>query len=404
MQLQHSDNFDSLADFLALFPSLTRLDLRRLQNPSLPDIKALASASCASSLRGLDLGQVCGKTADEIQPALQQLASIQSLHHLQLTLICSRHGPALDLSALAALSQLELLYLDMPCDLQAGSLRALASGCTRLQHLFLFMDGARVRIPAGTGPAAAPGSSTWPSLYYLHLPHMSIQEAYGLLTEVFCSCPVLSYTSLYLELPSSGQGASASDLRGLCQKQASLPGEVTLTLQVELPGPAAQLDQQPLLQGQQLLQQQELAAELLPALEPLKGRILTCSVGLHLKPEHVALLVGALGRELRGLDLASSTGAVGSVALEATSSLPALRWLKLPRPLPELEELGWQESLIQACTVAQTHAQRTEELIIYLSKHTMPHHESLQRRWNEAWAALPQPETGPKRVLLRPPS
>lgn len=391
-----------LAQLLACFPALTQLSLSGLR-ASLPHVEALASATCSATLCKLEMNELVGASAAELQAALQQLARLSALQELA-TELGSGEDDAVGVSPLGALSNLQKLQLWLQnCALDVGSLAGLAAGCTSLTHLELSIPEERKEegggVPTavyGQAPALGPATITWPALQQLALGWCSPGYASGLFAAAFRDCPKLQ--SAYVSLSLAPGCAQA--LHSLSQQLAALPCLVERIFLL-WPSPSGQPHTVGLQEG----------AALPAALLPLHGRIkCVATMGFALTAADVAAIAAAVGQqELEELRLgANNTGPVGALALEAVLRFPGVKKLELPKPLGQ--ELDWEGRLVQACITAQRDMRRSQALEVCLP---CPGKElgeesadaaaaALKQRWADAWAALPQPGAGPMRVTLVP--
>lgn len=204
-----------------------------------------------------------------------------------------------------------------------------------------------------------------------------------LLATAFHSCPELISTTFALHLE-RGQASSAAALRSLCYRLAALPGQVR-SLSLEWPANGLEDDLE------------ESAAHILSALAPLRGRISHVDIQrLRVARGDVTALAAAVGPELRELCLLFAWSVpVGEAAVEAVAGLPGMRELVLP--ITFHASTGWEPGLVQACEIAQTDARRTDSLCTHTSGREV---EAMQGWLTKAWAALPQPQTGPIRVFI----
>lgn len=254
---------------LACLPTLTSLSLPRCKDLN-KHIQTLASASCASTLRKVDLQGSSDGSACEANTALQQLGSLAAPQDLKLVIefggaISDAPCLTLDVGPLGALSQLQSLHLGIHgCSLDASSLHALAAGCTRLSKLQLALTPDKCVTSGARQPAAQP-TCTWPSLQRLHLHGMQPSEAAAVLAAAFHSCPSLNSMEVHLDMLAFA-GSAASALQELCQRLAALPGKVEC---LSMAWPACK----------GFVQQLTTARALSVALAPLKGRIACLRLG-----------------------------------------------------------------------------------------------------------------------------
>lgn len=410
-----------LPKLLACFPALTSLSLPSHQ-ASPADVACLSSARCAATLHKLTIAPaLCS-----LHAALQQLTNLPALRDLELRLIFRRtHDsdsesdsgsesepeqeteterplPRVDVSPLGALSQLQRLSMVTDsCCFTAGDLHALAARCTQLTHLHLHQDlnDGRFTIdapsPSSSG-AAAPFSCTWPSIQHLSVQEFQPGEVTALLGAVFHHCPRLKSTAVSLGLgavpPRPDQApslpnhpSSAAALKELCQRLAERPGHVQ-RLEFWWPYPLQQIYQHSIVP----------VNDMFAALAPLRDRIVSVAVRHYrLDRGDVAALAAAVGQgRLQELDLKTCAGPVEIVTTEALMGFPRMTNLWLPEPS---EDAGWEDAMLQVCISAQTDSHRAACLLLeYDSSRSFGAWDGFA----EAWAAMPQPQTGRVAVEL----